>query len=62
MFELEYYLLKRISTDGIEYQIVSVTPGNDPLYGNGSWDMCAGPFTTWDDAANAVPNENDEEG
>ena len=40
-----------------EYQIVSTTPGNDPLYGNGSWDHFSGPFATWEEAEDSVPAE-----
>ena len=47
----EYYLLQRNN----EYQVISVTPGNDPLYGNGSCNLADGPFPTWEDAANAAP-------
>ncbi len=52
----EYYILYRPSEDFQEtpftddYQIVSVTKGNDPLHGYGSWNLCQGPFTTWNEA------------
>ena len=42
-----YYLLKRGDT---EFQIILDNYDGDPVYGMGSWDMYAGPFTTWQKA------------
>jgi len=47
--KVEFYVLER---DG-GYIIVSTT--NDPLYGNGSYNLHGGPYPTWDAAAAAVP-------
>jgi hypothetical protein len=41
-FKLDWYLIKRDES----YQVVSVLPGSDPLYGNGSWNLVAGPFSS----------------
>lgn len=46
----EYYLLKRND----EFQIVCVTEGNDPLYGQGSWDLAGGPYASWNAASAAT--------
>ena len=47
----EYYILHRLSGDGEdEYQTVSCTEGNNPLYGYGSWDLLEGPFKSWEEA------------
>lgn len=45
----EYYILQRDEN----FRVVSVTPGNDPLYGNGSWNIHSGPFNSWDEAVDA---------
>ena len=39
---MNHYLLER---DG-ETQIVAICEGNDPLYGRGSWNLQAGPYTS----------------
>ena len=53
----KYYVLSRWDTPGeMEYQIVSAQEQN-PLYGHGSWDLFAGPFTSWENAEAAVPKE-----
>jgi len=48
--KIEYYVLKR----GKERKVVVIHPGNDPLYGNGSWDLDKGPYSTIEDAENAM--------
>jgi predicted DNA-binding protein len=44
--EMNYYILVR---DG-QIDIISVTPGMDPLHGRGSWNLWGGPFETWEAA------------
>jgi hypothetical protein len=49
----DWYVIRRNSANGTEYQIISVSHGNGmyPLYGYGTWDMChALPFTTYGQA------------
>ena len=54
--QFEYFVLSRwnmgwrFGDRNIEYQIISVLKGNDPLYGYGTWDLFSGPFDTWDEA------------
>ena len=51
----EYYVLERDD----KYQIVSITKGNNPLYGYGSCDLFSGPFNTFQEAADSVTENND---
>ena len=51
---LDFYVLRR----DWEFQVVSVTKGNDPLHGYGSWNIYTGPFNTWHDAAFTVPMDD----
>jgi hypothetical protein len=44
--EFEYYVLKRNK----DYVVKTVMIENNPLYGMGSWDIYAGPFTTMEEA------------
>lgn len=49
--EYEYYVLVR----DMEYRIIATIPGNDPLYGNGSWNLFSGPYNSYDEAYNTIP-------
>jgi hypothetical protein len=44
--EIEYWLLTRDD----EFVIETCVKGGDILYGNGSWSIEAGPFSSWDEA------------
>ena len=46
----KFYVLKRDS----ETKIVAICDGNDPLYGEGSWDLAGGPYPSWTAAENAA--------
>lgn len=48
---MKFYILQRDN----EYMVVSVNGDNDPLYGNGSWNIYAGPFASAEDAENNIP-------
>ena len=48
--EKEWYVLVRDE----ETQIVSVTIGNDPLYGRGSWGMYSGPHASYEKAGQVL--------
>ena len=50
---MEYYILHRLSSQGEnEYQVVSCVKGGNPLWGYGSWNLCDGPFKSWEEADN----------
>jgi len=48
----EHYVLVRNK----EFMIVFVLLGNDPLYSNGSWNLWSGPFDTWQQAEDSIPD------
>lgn len=55
--EMLFFVLARDE----DRQVVSCVPGADPLYGNGSWNVMAGPFNSWDEAYQtwqATPSPN----
>lgn len=55
---IKYYVLNRlVDTFQVDFLIVSVTDGNDPLYGHGSWDLFSGPFDTWEESESSMPEE-----
>ena len=45
--QFEYYVIER---DGDTHQVITVTIGNDPLHGRGTWNYAAGPFKTIEEA------------
>ncbi len=54
----KYYVINRWDVLlQMDFLIVSVTPGNNPLYGHGSWDLFSGPFDTLDEAKESIPEE-----
>jgi hypothetical protein len=44
--KLDYYVIERNG----QFDVIGVTPGSDPLYGRGSWNLYAGPFATYEQA------------
>jgi len=54
---MKYWVLVRNN----EYQVIAVFPGQNPLYGYGSWDIFSGPFSTSQEAEeNAYDFENSD--
>ena len=47
---MEYYVLVRDD----EYKVETTQDGGDPLYGNDSWNLKAGPFPSWEAADASV--------
>ncbi len=47
---MDWYIIVRNEVT----QIICCLPGNDPLYGYGSWDLVAGPYTSYEDALGAA--------
>lgn len=46
-----YWILKRDD----EYKVVSTVGDQNPLYGEGSWNLYAGPFSSIEEAEEKIP-------